>query len=183
MSVSCLHSHVSPPAHLSPSTPVLLHGPRPPTMGRNSVTPSKIKKKKKRKKLKKLSPCTESQPAGWIKSSHVKHIAIWPEKATKAGYKMLVACSHPSWPRTPCKPALKVLVWPSSNRLIHHQETKLLDLTDEEANKRKSSEINHNQWQKPHCQIQHQHVYLMGPPCPRKGDRLDDLCGFSNANT
>lgn len=74
-------------------------------------------------------------------------------------------------------------VWPSSNGLVQHQETKLLDLKDEDANKQKSSEMNHNQWQKPHCQIRHQYVYLMGPPCPRKGDRLDNLRGFSNTNT
>ena len=36
-------------------------------------------------------------------------------------------------------------VWPSSKGLVHHEETELLDLVNEEANKQKSSEMNHNQ--------------------------------------
>lgn len=44
-----------------------------------------------------------------MKNNQVKRIEMWPQKATKAGCKMLVACSRPAQPRTALKPALEVL--------------------------------------------------------------------------
>lgn len=85
----------SAPTRLSSRPPVLPRGPQPPTDGRNPVIPSK----KTKKCLNKLSPRTESQPAGRIKKSdQVKCLEMWAQKATKAGYEMLVACSPPAWP-------------------------------------------------------------------------------------
>lgn len=90
-------------ARLSPSTPassVLDVGGTPP---RGGETPWDLLKKKE-KKLSKLSPRTESPSAGWMKRNQAKHIEMWPQKATKAGYKKLAACSHPARPTTTRKP-------------------------------------------------------------------------------